>query len=176
MEGTKSMEAGKTGSKGGEGAKAATGATRQFCTFNVSDRLYGADILEVKEITGETSITPVFHAPPEVRGLVNIRGQINLVLDLRLLLGFEAKEPGPDSRIILFKPESGESFGLLVDSVGDVADTDGSMMEWRPERDSAKSGARRMETGVCKLDRGLLVIINPAAALPSIQEKLQTLK
>ncbi len=156
----------------GEAGAKPIGATRQFCTFIVSDRLYGADILKVKEITGEIAVTPVYHAPPEVRGLVNIRGQINLVLDLRLLLGFESKALEPESRIVLLKPESGESFGLLVDAVGDVATADESMIEWRAGLDSAKPGAERMETGVCKLEKRLLVILEPSVALKNVQTKL----
>jgi purine-binding chemotaxis protein CheW len=154
-----------------------SGDAMQFCTFRVADRLYGTDIIKVKEITGETSFTPVFHAPPEVRGLVNIRGQINLVVDLRMLLGFEPAEVSASTRVVLFKPDVGEAFGLLVDSVGDVVPASESMIEWRREGAPAPvhgGVCERLETGVCKLDKALLVIIDPAMALPSLQSRTQS--
>jgi purine-binding chemotaxis protein CheW len=158
------------------GASPQGGRTLQFCSFLVAGRLYGADILKVKEITGETSFTPVFHAPPEVKGLLNIRGQINLVLDLRMLLGF-ASEPLEESfRVVLFKPAVGEAFGLLVDAVGDVVAATDSMIEWRSSAELARKGVRegacRMETGACKLAKSLMVIIDPSLALPMIQARL----
>ena len=64
---------------------------RQFCTFWISGRHLGVDVLDVKEINSEINLTPIFHAPKEVIGYVNIRGQIYLILDLRLILGFESK-------------------------------------------------------------------------------------
>ena len=152
-------------------------ATRQFCSFRVAGRLYGADILKVKEITGETNITPVFHAPSEVKGIVNIRGQISLVLDLRLMLGFEPQSITTASRIVLLKPEACESFGLLVDAIGDVIAADESMIEWRRSHEElgGVAGEHRcsLETGVCKLEKSLLVILDPSMALRYIQAKTQ---
>ncbi|MDH5637536.1 MAG: chemotaxis protein CheW, partial [Nitrospinota bacterium] len=71
----------------------------QLSTFRLNDRLFGVDIQDVKEINTEVTFTQIFHASKEVRGYVNIRGQIHLVLDLRILLGFEKKEPDHDSRV-----------------------------------------------------------------------------
>ena len=65
----------------------------------VNGRLFGVDILDVKEVTAETAYTRVAHAPDEVLGLVNIRGHIYLALDLRRLLGMPATVLTGDSRI-----------------------------------------------------------------------------
>lgn len=149
---------------------------RQFCTFWLSNRLFGVDILHVKEITSELEFTPVFHAPSEVKGYVNIRGQIHLVIDLRLLLGFENKEIMKTSKVILFKPEVGESFGMLVDKIGDVLEVGEDEMERQyskeqmelEETDKAKNGTYLKE-GVCKLKNQLLIILSAKNLLTSIK-------
>ena len=64
---------------------------RLFCSFRVEGKLYGVDILDVKEVTTEMMYTRIAHAPDEVLGLVNIRGHIHLALDLRRLLGEAAR-------------------------------------------------------------------------------------
>lgn len=78
------------------------------------------DILDVKEVNSEVDYTPIFHAPEEVRGYVNIRGQLYLLLDLRLILGYAGKKVDEESRMVLFKSEVGEPFGILVDKIGDT--------------------------------------------------------
>ena len=92
----------------------------QFCSFYIADHLFGVNILDVKEIKDEVSITNVFHAPKEIKGFINIRGNVHLVLDIRLMLGFNEKEIDDLSRVVLFKQNIGPSFGILVDSISDM--------------------------------------------------------
>lgn len=138
---------------------------RQFCTFRINGRLYGVNILDVKEINREINITPIFHAPKEAKGYVNIRGKLYLLLDLRLILGFESKEVDKSSRIVLFKPAVGESFGVLVDSIDDIVSVEEKKIENRRKRDQeVPDGAERRSgdigKGVCRLEDELLVILN----------------
>src|SRR5262245_60529706 len=93
---------------------------RLFCTFRVDGRLFGVDILDVKEVTTEITATRIAHTPEEVRGLVNIRGHIYLALDLRLLLGLPPANATGDSRMVLFKPTVGSAFGVVVDEISDI--------------------------------------------------------
>ncbi len=146
-------------------SKTGYGRNRQFCTLILGKRLFGVDILDVKEISPNLEFTPVFHAPREIVGYVNIRGAIHLILDLRLLMGFESTRTDEWSRLVLFKPNVGESFGVLVDRVGDVVEVDESYIEDR--RKSSKEGRGGVErrksdlgSGVCKLDDELMVILN----------------
>ena len=148
---------------------------QQFCSFRLAGRLYGVDILDVKEINPETVFTPIFHAPEEVRGYVNIRGQINLVLDLRRLLGFDPRPIDQDSRIVLFKPHVGENYGVLVDQVGDVVSVSQDRIEDRradsqgvPEGRERRNELRAAR-GVCKLEKELLVILDARAFLTTIK-------
>ena len=154
----------------------ATDTKQQFCTFGVAGRLYGVDILHVKEINSQTEFTPVFHAPPEVRGYVNIRGQVHLILDLRLLLGFESTEANEASRVVLFKSEVGESFGVLVDSIGDVVEVDVDQIEDRPDAAQLTQGDSEQVSlhvalieGVCWLKGELLVVLNATRFLNVIE-------
>src|SRR5438309_11726379 len=104
-------------------------AQRMFCTFRVNDRLFGVDILDVKEVTAETAFPRVAHAPDEVLGLVNIRGHIYLALDLRRLLGMAATVVTGDSRLVLFKPAAGNAFGVVVDEISDIQSAEADRIE-----------------------------------------------
>jgi len=146
--------------------KAVTAATvRQFCTFRIDRRLYGVDIQDVKEISLETGFTPIFHAPREVKGYMNIRGRIYLLLDLRPILGFEAKALDDASGVVLFKSEVGENFGILVDNIADIETVEGAQFENRRKQDrELPEGSERrgsdIALGICKMEKELLVIIN----------------
>lgn len=153
----------------------APSAARQFCTFRLGDRLCGVDILEVREVNRETTFTPVPHAPPEVRGFVNLRGHIHLVLDLRRLLGLEAAVVGPDSRLVIFKPQVGEAFGVLVDAIADIVEVPADAIEhWQGDVPEAtlRSGGELI-AGVARLAGDLLVILHGRRLLPAVESRLR---
>ena len=149
---------------------------RMFCTFRVDDRLFGVDILDVKEITAETTFTPVAHAPDEVLGLVNIRGHIYLALDLRRLLGMPATVVTGESRLVLFKPSVGTAFGVVVDEISDIraAETDRIEPFNRADHEAAKldTGRVGLIDSVCQLPDELLVVLNPRRFLAVIEQSL----
>ncbi|MFA8343899.1 MAG: chemotaxis protein CheW [Rhodothermaceae bacterium] len=149
----------------------------QFCTFWISGRLYGVDILDIKEISTEVIITPIFHAPEEVRGYVNIRGQIYLVIDLPLFLGHQMADITAESRIVIFKDNVGELFGVLVDKIGDVVEVSEQDIEevqrWSENSDAEiNSKIDRVTKGVSKLKDNILVILNSEIFLPEIEKLL----
>lgn len=153
------------------------GTRVQLCTFHLAGQLYGVNILDVKEVNPETSFTPVHHAPAVVRGFVNIRGRINLVLDLRRILGFPDVEVGPRSRLVLFKPSVGESFGILVDGIGDVVEVDEADIESGGLADEDVPGIEDTEhgeitSGVCRLAERLLLIVNARNLLKTVDMAL----
>ncbi len=157
--------------------EAATGtAKRQFCTFWVAGRLYGVDITDVKEVNAECEFTPVFLAPPEVKGYVNIRGHIHLIIDLCTLLGFKSIDKTDSSRIVLFKPDVGDSFGVFVDRVGDVVAVAHDNIEIQSVIQTGKEELAEnpaigidLTAGVCKLDKELMVILNAGKVLAAMQ-------
>ena len=151
-----------------------TSTHRMFCTFRVNDRLFGVDILDVKEVTAETAFTRVAHAPDEVLGLVNIRGHIYLALDLHRLLGLPATVVAGESRLVLFKPSVGNAFGVVVDAISDIRTVDASRTESfaRADHEAAGPGAGRADLidCVCELDSELLVVLNPRRFLAVIEQ------
>jgi purine-binding chemotaxis protein CheW len=150
--------------------------TRLFCTFRVDGRLFGVDILDVKEVTAETTYTRVAHAPEEVLGLVNIRGHIYLALDLRRLLGMPATQVTSDSRLLLFKPSVGTAFGVVVDEISEIQTVDSDRIEafTRIDHEAAATNVRRVNLidAVCKLAGELLVVLNPRRFLAVVEENL----
>ena len=137
----------------------ASEATQKFVTFWIHDELFGVDILDVQEVTPLIDITPVYHAPNEVMGYVNIRGQIHLVLDMRVLMGLPEGDIGKESRIIIFKSKIAEPFGILIDRVGDVLEVSTELIE--PEtRNANKEMKRQLVSGVCKLKEQLLILLD----------------
>jgi len=152
---------------------------RRFCSFYLAERLFGVEITMVKEVNDEFRITRIFHAPDEIRGYVNIRGQIFLVLDMRYLMGVEKKENIEKSKLILFKTELMEFCAVLVDDVGDVVEVCSDQIEDRRKgRTDKKTPIERRKdrshigAGVCKLEDALMVIIEPRNMLHYVEEKV----
>jgi purine-binding chemotaxis protein CheW len=92
---------------------------RQFLTFRLGDEEYGLEILRVQEIKGYSRVTPLPNTPPEVRGVMNLRGAVVPVFDLRTRFGLPAAEYTRFTVIIVVTagPRVG---GLVVDAVSDV--------------------------------------------------------
>jgi purine-binding chemotaxis protein CheW len=93
----------------------------KYLTFALGAEEYGVDVLAVREIIGMLDITPVPRAPECVRGVVNLRGQVIPVIDLRLCLGMPAIAYSAETCIVVAEVE-GEPIGLIVDHVSEVAD------------------------------------------------------
>jgi purine-binding chemotaxis protein CheW len=150
--------------------------SRLFCTFRVGGRLFGVDILDVKEVTTETTSTRIAHTPEEVRGLVNIRGHIYLALDLRRLLGMAGTSVTGNSRLVLFKPSVGIAFGVVVDEIGDIEPAEPTHIEEFSRHDhlTAVANLRRVDLidAVCKLNDELLVVLNPRRFLTVVEQNL----
>ena len=94
---------------------------RSFLTFLLGSEHYGVEILKVQEIIGLLPITRVPNTKSYVRGLVNLRGKILMVIDLRLRFGMEPIEPTEESCIVFVRVRHVE-MGLIVDKVSDVLD------------------------------------------------------
>ncbi|MDP1044914.1 chemotaxis protein CheW, partial [Klebsiella pneumoniae] len=91
---------------------------RQFLTFRISEEEYGLDILRVQEIRSYEAPTRVANAPAFVKGVVNLRGVIVPILDLRLRLGQAAEYNG--FTVVIVLNVAGRVVGIVVDSVSDV--------------------------------------------------------
>jgi purine-binding chemotaxis protein CheW len=143
-----------------------------YCTFRLAGRLFGVNVLDVKEISAATTFTTIPHAPPEVCGYVSLRGQIHLLLDLRQMLGLERAELTHASRLVLFKPSIGDAFGVLVDTVGDIIRLGGDQIEPRAPADGQEGGD--LLAGVGELEDELVILLEPRRFLPGLQRPRRT--
>jgi purine-binding chemotaxis protein CheW len=105
---------------------------RQYLTFSLGREEYGVDILKVQEIKGYSAITPIPNTPPYVRGVMNLRGTIIPVVDLRSKLGMAAAEYTPFTVIVVVKVGS-KTMGLVVDAVSDVLSIPGASLQPTPD-------------------------------------------
>lgn len=151
----------------------------QFATFRVGERLFGLDILGVREIIRVFNITAVPRADAHIRGLINLRGQIVTILDLSVRLGHEPAPIRDSSHIVILKhaantiqvnghTQGGTSdlMGLLVDAIGDVVEAEASLAEAPPA--NLTDAEERFLSGVLKTDAGLLVLLNVQELLSSV--------
>ncbi len=129
----------------------------ELATFYVGDLLMGIDIQQTQEINRQVEVTFVPHAPEWVRGVINLRGEVVTVLDLRNILGMEPTEITDDSRNIIVHM-NGENIGLLVDKIADVVMTDEEHIEPAPANISGIEG--KFFKGVCQLEKELLVLLD----------------
>lgn len=104
----------------------------QLATFRLSSEEYAVDIAAVQEIVRMSSITRVPRAPSFVEGVVNLRGKIVPVIDLRKRFGLEAIEPTKSTRIIITQVE-GKTVGLIVDAVREVLRIESGAISPTPE-------------------------------------------
>ncbi len=107
----------------------------KYLTFQLVDEEYGIEILKVKEIIGLMDITPVPRTPHYVRGVINLRGKIIPVIDLRMKFDMEMQENTPETCIIVVDvagPKGIISIGLLVDAVSEVLDIEQKEIEGPP--------------------------------------------
>jgi purine-binding chemotaxis protein CheW len=132
------------------------GKILQLVTFKLDNEEFAVDILKVQEINKMTDITRIPNAPPFVEGVINLRGKIIPVVDLRKRLGFEGRSFGKSTRIIVVELE-GMVLGFTVDSVSEVLRISESTVEPPP---SLVSG---MESeyieGIGKLENRLLLLL-----------------
>jgi purine-binding chemotaxis protein CheW len=103
-------------------SESATGCS-QFLTFNLGEELYGVDILRVQEIKGYTAVTKIPNTPSYIKGVLNLRGTIVPIVELRTKFGMPTIEYTMFTVIIVVVVKE-KVMGLVVDAVSDVLDID----------------------------------------------------
>lgn len=129
----------------------------ELATFALEGERMGIPIDQVDEIHHPLHLTPVPHAPPCVRGVMNLRGEVVTVIDLRVILGYEPTVVTRRTCNIVVR-WGGERVGLLVDRIGDVVCIGQKDIE-PPPANLAQSHGRFLR-GVCKLETGVLAILD----------------
>jgi purine-binding chemotaxis protein CheW len=142
---------------------AQSGADREgkYLTFFLADEEYGIGILKVKEIIGMMTITPVPQTPAFVKGVINLRGKVIPVIDLRLKFGMEEIEYNERTSIIVVEVRGGSGtvqIGIVVDSVSEVVNIKGEDIENTP------TFGTRLDTdyilGMAKMGGGVKILLD----------------
>jgi len=141
--------------------------TQQFCTFYLNKFLFGIELLKVQEVIQRLDLTEVPLAPGVVRGLMNLRGQIVMGIDLRKQLEFpESPADLVPMNVVVRTGE--ESISLLVDEIGDVVEVSEDTFELPP--DTLQGKVRSVILGVHKLDKRLMHVLDVERAC-TIEER-----
>jgi purine-binding chemotaxis protein CheW len=135
---------------------AETDAT-EFVTVAIGDQLFGLPISRVQDVFVPDRLTRVPLAPPDIAGLLNLRGRIVTAIDMRARLGLGPRARGQEVMAIGIEVR-GESYGLLVDSVGEVVNLSTQAMEPKPA--NLESNLARVATGIHRLESQLLVVLD----------------
>ncbi len=139
---------------GADGSSGSDAQQLQLVTFEVGSEEFAIDILSVQEINRMMELTRVPKSPPEVEGVINLRGRIIPVLDLRKRFRMEAGEQNEHSRIVVVEVE-GRMTGFIVDRVHEVLRIDPRIVEPPPSSTEADFIA-----GVGKLEDRLLILLD----------------
>ena len=142
--------------------RAGTSTEVELATFYVGDLLLGADIQQVREINRLLDYTPVPQAPSYVRGVINLRGEVVTVVDLRAILGLGETTVGKTTRNVIVQ-SMGEQIGMLVDRVADTIRVPADQFDPMPPNVSGTDC--RFFRGVHRQENQLVVVLDVEAAL-----------
>lgn len=140
----------------------------QLACFQVGDQMYALDILRIKEVIRPQKLTPVPKAPVFIEGVINLRGVVIPVVDLRRRFDQPVSEAGQKNRTIV-SVLGGKIIGLMVDEVAEVRNF--TRQEIQPAPRFLKGKETDYFLGVCQRDDDLVMIVNLEKIL-STDEKI----
>src|SRR5579863_306628 len=135
--------------------------THQVLTFVLGNETYGVDILRVQEIRGWQAVTKIPNSPPHVLGVLNLRGSIVPIVDLRKRFNLEQAEYTAVTVIIVLtvRSEAGRrDFGVVVDGVSDVVDVQASAV--KPTPDLGSRAATDHIRGLVSIAERMVVLLD----------------
>lgn len=136
----------------------------QLVVFRLGNEMFGIEIGAVKEIITWQPITRIPEAPAFVEGIINLRGQLIPITDLRKRLGFKAAVSEKQSRILVIEQDQ-QVVGLMVDAVSEVLRVPVDRIE---PADTLMTGLRLdLMKGIVKTDSSLIVLLDPTTLLPT---------
>ncbi len=135
----------------------AAGLTTEYVTVTIGDHLFGLPIFRVQDVFVPDRLTRVPLAAPEVAGILNLRGRVVTAIDMRARLDLGARQSGTPAMAIGIELK-GESYGLLVDSVGEVMALANSACEAKPANLDPRLS--RVAAGIYRLEGELMVVLD----------------
>ena len=135
----------------------AAGSAQEYLTFTLGAEEYGVDILKVQEIRGYEKPTAIANAPAFIKGVVNLRGTIVPIIDMRIKLDLgEAKYD--QFTVVIILSIAGRVVGMVVDGVSDVITLSAEQM--RPAPDFSSSFDTQYITGLGTVDERMLILVD----------------
>ncbi|KAA1257782.1 Chemotaxis protein CheW [Rubripirellula obstinata] len=138
-------------------AESKSSAAITLATFYVDNMLFGVNIDVVQEINRLSDVTEVPHSPSSVRGVINLRGEVVTVVDLRSLLGMKRREIESDCRCVVIHSQD-ELIGVLVDQIADTLSVPQSKIDPPPANIDGIEG--QYFRGVHTLDSGVVILLD----------------
>ena len=148
-----------------------SGPRRQFITFRSGAQEFGADIMAIREIRGWTETTPLPHAPDYVRGVINLRGVVLPVVDLKARLGLGLTQANP-KHVIVVVQAADRTIGLLVDAVSDILTVTAGEIQPTPEL--ARDAASACMDGIAVLGERMVTILSMERLVGTLAETPET--
>lgn len=145
-----------------------TSGTIQYVTVDIGDQLFGLPIERVHDVFKPDQITRVPLAPEEIEGVLNLRGRIVTAINLRRRLHLPAREDSADSMAIGIE-YNGESYGLIIDAVGEVFNLQTDNLEPNPANLDARWA--EISGGVHRLEGKLMVVLDVDRLLGSMTSR-----
>ena len=142
----------------GAGANADAEETKPYVIFRLGDEEFGVDVMNIKEIAKITTITRVPRSADFIEGVINLRGCLATVINLRKRFGFEPKEIDADSRIIIAEFED-NLIGMLVDAATEVLRIPVSNIEATPEKVTTEISEEYL-SGVGKVENRRIILLD----------------
>ncbi len=140
-----------------------SGLGGKYLTFSLGSEEYGVEIMKIREIIGIMEITAVPHTPEYIKGVINLRGRVIPILELRLRFNMATKEYDDRTCIIVVEvngPSGPIMIGMLVDSVSEVVNIDSAEIEPPPEFGTPTESENILGMGKIKGDVKILLDVD----------------
>lgn len=132
---------------------------QQFLTFTVGEEVFGVDIMKVREIKGWQEVTRLPNSPEYLRGVMNLRGVILPIFDLRCRFGLGLTAAESKHVIIIIALEK-RSIGILVDAVSDILTVTGNEVKPAPEMEGESAIDEKYVSGLISVDQRMVILLD----------------
>ena len=139
-----------------------SGGPHKFLTFALAGEEYGISIMKIKEIIGMMQVTVLPQTPDYVKGVINLRGKVIPIIDLRCKFNLEQVEPSERTCIIVIESENDDQtqtlVGLIIDAVSEVINLKGDEVEPAPTMQSNLN--EQLILGLAKCESGVKILLD----------------
>lgn len=136
--------------------------SRQYLTFTLGAEEYGVDIMMIREVKGWSETTRLPNSPPYIRGVLNLRGIIIPIFDLRARLSGDIT-PATEKHVIVIIATQQRTIGLLVDTVSDILTINSAEIKALPDQHSDSN--KRYVNGLIAVDKRMVVLLDVGCLL-----------